>query len=129
MQDILSSLETQQQRQTYTTETQNLGAHGREWESNMPHSYKAALWAACQKALETAEALQSDLNRLNNECRGRTWAHSQSGSDPGPGLEVDPGHGLEVNLGPFLEVSPEIGQEPKVKAITALTPRMSIPTP
>ena len=45
------------------------------------------------------------------------------------GLEVNPGHGLEVDLGPFLEVGPEIGQEPEVKVVTALTPRMSIPTP
>ena len=33
IQDILSSLETWQQRWTYMTETQNLGAHGREQES------------------------------------------------------------------------------------------------
>ena len=48
----------------------------------MPHSYKAALWAAHQKALETTEALQSDLNRLNNECRGRTQVCSRGGSQP-----------------------------------------------
>ena len=54
IQDILSSLETWQQRWTYMTETQNLGARGREWELDMPHSYEAALWAAHQKALETA---------------------------------------------------------------------------
>ena len=46
IQDILSSLETQQQRQTYMAETQDLGAHGREWESDMPHSYEATLWVA-----------------------------------------------------------------------------------
>ena len=44
IQDILSSLETQQQRQTDTAKTQDLGGHGRESESDMPHSYKAALW-------------------------------------------------------------------------------------
>ena len=82
IQDILSSLEAQQQRWTYMTKTQNLDAHGREWELDMPHSYKAALWAAHQKALETAEALQSDLNRLDNEHRGRTRVHSQGGSRP-----------------------------------------------
>ena len=49
--------------------------------------------------------------------------------DPGPSLEVDREHSLEVDLGLILEVSPEIGQEPEVKAITALTPRMSIPAP
>ena len=49
--------------------------------------------------------------------------------DPGPSLEVDPGPSLEVDLGPVLEVGPGIEQEPKVKAITMLTPRMSIPAP
>ena len=76
IQDILSSLEAQQQRQTYMTETQNLDACGRERELDMPHSYKAALQAACWKALETAKALQSDLNRLDNEHRERAWVHS-----------------------------------------------------
>ena len=80
IQDILSSLEAQQQSQTCMTETQNLGAHGGEQELDMPHSYEAALWVACQKALETTEALQSDLNRLDNEHRGRSWVCGQSGS-------------------------------------------------
>ena len=48
--------------------------------------------------------------------------------NPGPGLEVDLGHSLEVNLrhglGVKLGLVLEAGQEPKVKAITALTPRM-----
>ena len=82
IQDILPSLETWKQRQTYMTETQNLDAHGREWESDMLHSYEAALQAAHWKALETAEALQSDLNRLDNEYRGRAQVHSQGESWP-----------------------------------------------
>ena len=122
IQDILPSLEAQQQSWTCMTETQNLGTHGGEQESDMPHSYKAALWAAHQKALETAEALQSDLNRLNNEC-------TEEGHGSTAGLEVNPGHGLEVDLGPILKVGPEIGQEPKVKVVTMLTPGMSVPTP
>ena len=36
IQDILSSLETWQQRWTYTAKTQDLGVHGRESESDMP---------------------------------------------------------------------------------------------
>ena len=44
-------------------------------------------------------------------------------------VEINPGPSLEVDLGPVLEVGPGIEQEPEVKAITALTPRMSIPTP
>ena len=49
--------------------------------------------------------------------------------DPGHSLEVNPGHGLEVDLGLFLKVGPEIRQEPKVKAVTALTLGMNVPTP
>ena len=43
----------------------------------------------------------------------------------GPGLEVDLGPGLEVDQGLILKV----GQEPKVKVVTTLTPRMSVPVP
>ena len=49
--------------------------------------------------------------------------------DLGPSLEVNLGPSLEDNLGLVLEVSPEIGQEPEVKAITVLTPRISVPVP
>ena len=49
--------------------------------------------------------------------------------DLGPGPEIDLGPSPEVKLGPILEVSPGIEQELEVKAITALTPRMSIPAP
>ena len=39
-----------------------------------------ALWVACQRALETAKALQSDLERLDKEWRERSQAHSHSWS-------------------------------------------------
>ena len=55
--------------------------------------------------------------------------NTEEGHGSAASLEVDPGHSLEVNLGPILEVGPEIRQEPEVKVVTALTPRMSIPTP
>ena len=42
--------------------------------------YEAALQVACWKVVETAAALQSDLDRLDNKLRGRLWARSQSGS-------------------------------------------------
>ena len=81
IQDILSSLQTWLQRQTYSTEAEDLDAHGGEWaRSDTLQSYKAALQAAHQKALETTEALQNDLERLNNEWRGRSWTYSQSGN-------------------------------------------------
>ena len=44
-----------------------------------PPSYEAALQAAHQKMMETAATLQSDLDRLNSEPRGRSHTHSQSG--------------------------------------------------
>ena len=50
-------------------------------------------------------------------------------ADVGPVLEAHIGCGLEVNAGPILEVSLGIKQEPKVKAITELTPKMSGPIP
>ena len=71
IQDILSSLQTQLQRWAYSAKTEDLGAHGGEWVgSDTLQSYEAALRAACQKALETAEALQNDLERLDIECKG-----------------------------------------------------------
>ena len=72
-QDILSSLQTQLQRQTYSAETEGPGAHGRERVGTEPlQSYEVALWATHQKALETAEALRDDLERLDDEHRGRS---------------------------------------------------------
>ena len=98
-QDILSSLQTQLQRQMYPAKAKDLGAHGGEWVGSDPlQSYEAALWAASQRALETAKALQGNLERFNDECRGRSqvcthsrsqprtqsrsWPRTQSGSQP-----------------------------------------------
>ena len=83
IQDILSSLQAQLQRQTYPAEAEDLGAHGGEWiGSGPPQSYEAALQATNQKALETAEALWSDLERLDDEHKGRSQVCSQSRSRP-----------------------------------------------
>ena len=83
IQDILSSLQTQLQRQMYSAKAEGLGAHAGEWVgSELLQSYEAALWAACQKALKTVEALWDDLERFNNKCRERSWVHSQSRSWP-----------------------------------------------
>ena len=102
-------------------ETQDLNAHGRGLESDMSHSYEAVLWAAHWKALETTKALQSDLNRLGNEHR--------EGHGSAVRVDINQGPGPEVELGPILEVGQGIEQELEVKAVTMLTPRMSIPTP
>ena len=45
-----------------------------------PQSYEAALQAAHQKMMETTTALQSDLDRLNWESRGRSHTHVRNGS-------------------------------------------------
>ena len=96
IQDILSSLQTRLQRQMYSAKTEGPGAHGRERVgTEPPQSYEAALWATCQKALETAEASAMTL-------RGLT-------------MNVEEGHEsiawIEVAAGPVLEVATGPGQE------------------
>ena len=41
-------------------------------------TYEAALREVCRKVMETAASLQNDLDTLDNEMKGRPWAHSQS---------------------------------------------------
>ena len=65
----------------HRVKTEGPGAHGRERVgTEPPQSYKVALQAAHQKALETAEALCDDLERLDDEHRERSRACSQSRS-------------------------------------------------
>ena len=81
VQDMLSSLQAQLQRQMHSAKTEGPGAHGRERVGTKPlQSYEVALWAACQKALETTDALHNDLERLDDECRERSPAHNQNRS-------------------------------------------------
>ena len=64
-----------------SAETEGPGAHGRERVgTEPPQSYEVALWATCQKALETAKALCNNLERLDDEHRERSQACSQSRS-------------------------------------------------
>ena len=78
IQEILCSLWDRLQRQTSPTEAGD--APGNKRESAPPQKYEAALQVAHWKVVETTAALQSDLDRLDNELRGRLWACSQSGS-------------------------------------------------
>ena len=78
IQEILSSLWDRLQRWTSPAEARD--APGNERESAPPQMYEVALRVAAWKVVETATALQSDLDRLDNELRGRPRAHSQSGS-------------------------------------------------
>ena len=78
IQEILSSLQDRLQRWTSPAEARD--APGNKRESAPLQTYEVALWVACQKVVETAAALQSNLDRFDNELRGRPWAHSQSRS-------------------------------------------------
>ena len=81
IQDILSSLTDRLQRQAYPTATRDLGPQGGEWVRLDWHgSYEVALQVAHQRMLETAKALQSDLERLGYEKRKRSQARSCSQS-------------------------------------------------
>ena len=81
IQDIISSLMDWLQRQAYPTAARDLDPWGGEWvRLDWQGSYEVALQAAHQRALETAEALQSDLERLDKEQRERSQAHSHSWS-------------------------------------------------
>ena len=83
IQDILSSLADWLHRWAYPATTGDLDLQEGGWvRPDQQESYKAALQAACQRALETAEALQSDLERLGKEQREKSQSrsHSQSGS-------------------------------------------------
>ena len=71
--DILASLTVQLQRQTQPIATAEWDRMGQEG------SYKVALRAAHHRALKTAKALCSDLDRLESG-RRRSQAHSQSQS-------------------------------------------------
>ena len=76
IQEILSSLQDRLQRWTSSAEVEDI--YGNEGELTPPSMYEAALHIACRKVMETAAALQSDLDWLDNELRGRPRAHSQS---------------------------------------------------
>ena len=77
IQEILSSLQDRLQRWTSPAEAGDTLESKRE---SAPQTYEVALRIACQKVVETATALQSDLDRLDNELRGRPRVHSQSES-------------------------------------------------
>ena len=74
--EILSSLQERLCRRTSPDGMEDFTDNARGLPP--PQSYKAALQAAHQKMMETATALQSDLDRLNSQPRGRSRTHSQS---------------------------------------------------
>ena len=78
IQEILSSIQERLQRQASSIDAED--APGNEMDLAPLLMYEVALQVACQKVVETVASLQSDLDRLDNELRGRPWAHSQSRS-------------------------------------------------
>ena len=82
--DILSSLQAWVQRQTYSAETEGPGAHGGKRVGTKPlQSYEVALWAACQKVLDTTKALCNDLEG--------SMTNVEKGHEPTARVGVDPG--------------------------------------
>ena len=79
IQDILFSLKGRLHRHGCSAAT-------RDWEPqeeeqarpNQWGSYKEALRVAYQRALDTAEALKSDIERLSQRRRDRSQTHSQN---------------------------------------------------
>ena len=106
-------------------------------------TYEVALWDVCHKVMETTASLQNDLDRLDNEMRGRPWAHSQSRTwhrmHPGVSIEDSPEaeveHDLRVNTDLKLEVCTgnilgvDLGteQEPSPGITIKLAPEMNGP--
>ena len=81
IQDILSSLTDRLHRQAYPTTTGDPDLQEGGWvRPGWQESYEVALWVACQRVLDTAEALQSDLERLSREERERSQTRSHSRS-------------------------------------------------
>ena len=76
IQEILSLLQERLQRQTSSADAEDAPENKMGLASSP--TYEAALWGVCRKVMETAAILQNDLDRLDNEMRGRPWAHSQS---------------------------------------------------
>ena len=74
--EILSSLQERLQRQTPSADAED--APENEMDLAPLPTYEAALQDVGHKVMETAASLQDDLDRLDNELRGRPLARSQS---------------------------------------------------
>ena len=74
--EILSSLEERLQKRTSSADAED-APENKMGSASLP-MYEVALWEVCRKVMETAASLQNDLDRLDNEMRGRPRACSQS---------------------------------------------------
>ena len=79
IQDILSSLKGQLHRHGHSATTRDQEPQEEEQvRPNQWGSYKEALRAACQRALDTMESLKSDIERLSQRRRDRSQTRSQN---------------------------------------------------
>ena len=76
IQEILSLLQERLQRQTPSTEAEDVPEH--EMGLIPLPTYEVALQDVCRKVIQTAASLQNDLDRLNSDLRGRSWTRSPS---------------------------------------------------
>ena len=76
IQEILSFLQERLQRQTSSAEAKDVPEH--EMGLIPLPTYEVALQDVCPKVIQTAANLQNDLDRLDNELRGRSQTHSPS---------------------------------------------------
>ena len=80
IQDTFSSLKGWLHRYGCSATIRNLEPQEEQARLNCWGSYEEALRAACQRALDTIEALESDLKRLSQWRRDRSWSHSRNHS-------------------------------------------------
>ena len=74
--EILSSLQERLQRWTSSADAED--APENEMDSIHLPTYEVALQDVHCKVIQTAVSLQDNLDRLDNELRRRSWAHSPS---------------------------------------------------
>ena len=74
IQDINSSLKDRMHMHGYPAATREGSELEEEWQPRLHRQqlYKEALRMACQRALDTTEALQGDIERLSWRTRGRS---------------------------------------------------------
>ena len=78
IQDILSSLKSWLHRCGHSSTVRNLELQDGQVELNWHGSYEEALRAAHQRALDTTEALTSDIKRISRQRIGRSQSHSRN---------------------------------------------------
>ena len=86
--NILSSLKDQLHRCRYPTATGEDPESEEEWwpRLNRQEPYEEALRVACQRALDTAEVLWCNIERLSQRMRGRSQTTAKAAVEVAPGV-------------------------------------------